>query len=97
MGIRKLLSLPSKMPIKMLYLLTGSVPIEFLVQRRRLIYLHNILNKEDDSLLKTFFEHQMKTRKPKDWTSQILKDLKNFDINLSMEEIQKIPEENGNI
>ena len=75
MGLRKLLSLPSKTPKCMLYLLTGSVPIEFLIQRRRLIFLHHILNQEDESLLKTFFEHQLNTRKSKDWASQVLKDL----------------------
>ena len=55
MGLRKLLSLPSKTPKKMLYLLTGSVPIEFLIKRRRLIYLHHILNQENESLLKKRF------------------------------------------
>ena len=33
-GLRKLLSLPSKTPKQMLYLLTGSVPIEFIIKRR---------------------------------------------------------------
>ena len=53
----------------MLYLLTGSVPIEFILKRRRLIYLHHIMNQENESLLKTFFQHQLETRKTKDWTS----------------------------
>ena len=90
-GLRKLLSLPSKTPKKMLYLLTGSVPIEFIVKRRRLIYLHHILNQEDESLLKTFFEHQLETRKNKDWASQILKDLSQFGVTIPMEEISNIP------
>ena len=34
MGFRKLLSLSSKTPKKMLYLLTGYVPIELIIQRR---------------------------------------------------------------
>ena len=55
MGLRKLLSLPSKTPKQMIYLLTGSLPKEFIVKRKRLIYLHHILNQEDDSPLKTFF------------------------------------------
>ena len=93
MGIRKLLSLPSKTPKKMLYLLTGSVPIEFIIQRRRLIYLHHILNQENESLLKTFFEHQYKTRKSKDWASQVIKDLSKFGITLTLEEIRLVPKE----
>ena len=45
-AIRKLLELPSKTPIKMLYFLTGSVPIRFQIQTRRLVYLHHILNED---------------------------------------------------
>ena len=55
MGIRKLLELPSKSPKVMLYFLTGSIPIRFQVQRRRLVYLHHILNQNEESLLLTFF------------------------------------------
>ena len=72
----------------MLYLLTGSVPIKFQIQRRRLNYLHHILNQDDESLLKTFFYQQLKTKKSKDWASQILKDLKDFDIETTMEQIR---------
>ena len=77
----------------MLYLLTGSVPIEFLVPRRRLVYLHHILNQEEDSLLKTFFEHQHETRKLKDWATQVSKDMEKFEITLTFDEIRKMPEE----
>ena len=93
MGLRKLLSLPAKTPIKMLYLLTGSIPIEFLIQRRRLVYLQHILKQDNNSLLKTFFEHQLQTKKSKDWASQVIKDLEKFEIILTFEEISNMPEE----
>ena len=92
MGLRKLLSLPSKTPVKMLYLLTGSVPKKFVVPRRRLVYLHHILNQEENSLLGTFFEHQHQTRKPKDWATQVIKDMEKFEITLTLDEIRKMPE-----
>ena len=76
----------------MLYLLTGSIPIEFTIPRRRLVYLHHILNRDENSLLRTFFEHQVKTRKSKDWASQVLQDLNQFDIKLTMDEIRSMPE-----
>ena len=63
MSLRKLLSLPSKSPKLMVCFLTGSIPIRFLVQRRRLNYLHHILNQNEESLIKTFFYHQLETRK----------------------------------
>ena len=91
MGIRKLLELPSKAPKVILYFLTGSIPIRFQVQRRRLVYLHHILNQNEESLLLTFFEHQLKSRKPKDWATRIIKDISEFEIQLSMDEIMKTP------
>ena len=40
-----------------------------------------------------FFIHQLETRKNKDWSSQVLKDVTDFEINHSMEEIKTIDEE----
>ena len=47
MALRKLLNLPSKTPKQMLYFLTGSTPIRITVKRRRLVYLHHILNQNE--------------------------------------------------
>ena len=91
MALRKLLDLPSKTPKQMLYFLTGSGPVRFQIQRRRLVYLHHILNQNEESLLRTFFEHQYKTRKSKDWATRIIKDLFEFGIEIPLEEIMKIP------
>ena len=50
MALRKLLNLPSKTPIQMLYFLTGSTPIRIFIKRRRLVYLHHIINQNEESL-----------------------------------------------
>ena len=88
-ALRMLLSLPDKTPKQMLYLLTGSIPITFKIKQRRLIYLHHILNCDDESLLKTFFLRQYETRKNNDWATQVVNDMKSYDVNLTMEEIKK--------
>ena len=62
MALRKLLELPSKTPKIMLYFFTGSTPIRCTIKRRRLIYLHHILNQGEESLIKTFFIQQLETR-----------------------------------
>ena len=93
MGLRKLLNLPSKTPKQMLYFLTGSTPVRFVIKRRRLVYLHHIINQNEETLLRTFFEHQMLTRKTKDWASQILKDLSDFGIDPNLEEIRLVKED----
>ena len=91
MALKKLLALPSKSPRPMLYFLTRSIPVRFQIQRRRLVYLHHILNQNDESLLKTFFKKQMMTRKTKDWATTVLKDKGEYEIDLTLEEIQNIP------
>ena len=50
--------------------------------------MHHILNQEKESLLRTFFKHQYETRKTKDWATKIVKDLNEFNITLSMDEIE---------
>ena len=52
MSLRKLLNLPSKSPKPMLYFLTGSTPIRFIIKRRRLVYLHHILTQSEESLIR---------------------------------------------
>ena len=79
-SLQKLLALPSKTPRQMLYFLTGSTPIRLTIQRRRLVYLHQIFNQDKESLLRTFFEHQYATRKRKDWATMIIKELSEFKI-----------------
>ena len=51
------------------------------------------INKENKSLLKTFFEHRINTRKSKDWALQVLKDLAKFGIIMNLEEIKQTPKE----
>ena len=92
MALRKVISLPSKTPKQMLNLITGSVPIKYLIQRRRLNYLHQILNQDDESLLNRFFEAQLKTRKTKDWATKITKDLNEYKLNYTTYEIRNIPD-----
>ena len=38
-------------PKEMLYLETGTVPIRFTIYKRRLMFLHYLLNEDDDSML----------------------------------------------
>ena len=90
-ALRMLLNCGKATPKIMLYFITGSVPIRIQIQRRRLVYLHNILNQDKESLLYTFFMKQMESRKSKDWATTILKDLTQFEIDMKLDEIESIP------
>ena len=41
-------------------------------------------------MINKFLKTQLKTQKPKDWTTQVLKDLKEFQIELNLEELKDI-------
>ena len=50
--LRKTLKSHSKTPKVALYLETGLLPIEFVAMQRRLMYLHNILKKSENELIR---------------------------------------------
>jgi hypothetical protein len=49
---RGLLTVHTKVPLEALYLETKSIPLRFVVASRRLMYLHNILQKDEDELVR---------------------------------------------
>ena len=49
---RKLLNAHSKTPIECLYLELGVIPLRFELMKRRILYLQDILNRNDDDITK---------------------------------------------
>ena len=52
------------------------------------------MKQEDESLIESFFVRQMESRKAKDWSTRIMKDLVEFGVKESLHEISLIKEEN---
>ena len=90
--IRKIIGCSSKMPISLLYLELGLLPIEFIIKSRRLCFLKYLLDQEESSLLQKVFQEQNKNIKQGDWLHHIKKDLKHFNITMNFEEIQQMSE-----
>ena len=93
MLLRNLMDCSSSVPKDLIYLELGVVPIRFIIQTRRLLYLHHILQQNEESLIYRFFEAQLENPTSKDWVSQTLEDLEEFEINLELEEIQNMKKE----
>ena len=74
--LRNVLKAPRSTPKEMLYLETGCVPFREIMRKRRILFLHYILNENPNSILRKFLMKQLETRKPKDWISQVINDLK---------------------
>ena len=56
----------------------------------RILYLKYILDQEDDSILKKFLNLQFEKPVRRDWASTVVCDLKELEINLSLEEIKNM-------
>ena len=65
----------------------GVYPLRFTLKMRRLGYLHHLLTRADDSLARQVLIQQMKNPVKGDWTTTVQNDLKDFDINLSLNDI----------
>ena len=85
--LRKIFSAHSKTPKEALYLESGNVPIRYILMARRVNFLHYIMNEEESSLLKSFFNAQVKSPVKGDWVLTVERDLKELQINQSFLEI----------
>ena len=52
MLLRKILCTPVSTPKIALYLETGSIPIRFILKRKRIMYLHHIMTRREDALIR---------------------------------------------
>ena len=81
-------SMLAKTPLELLYLETGCLPVRFILQSRRLNFLHYILNDKEDSLLSNVFRAQCDMPVKGDWITTVKEDLKELNINLSFDQIR---------
>ena len=74
----------------MLYLGLGATPIRNILKSRRLNFLHYILHEDKKSLIYTFLKAQLSEPTKQDWGETILKDIDEFEMNLSLDEIERM-------
>ena len=96
MWVKNLFNCSSFVPIDLLYLEIGIWPIRFIIMKRRCLYLQQILQQEEKSLLFRFFIAQLKNPRHGDWASQVLSDLTQLEIHLDLEEIQNLSHDKYN-
>ena len=75
-------------PKEMLYLETGTIPMRFIIFKRRIMCLHYSLNESENSLVNKFLKTQMEKPSTNDWINFIMKDLDLLEISLSYYEIR---------
>ena len=89
--LRGVLGAHPKIPLEALYLETKSIPIRFIVASRRIMYLHAILQRDDNEMVRRVYEAQKNDPSPGDFTELVKHDREQINLNLSDEEISSIP------
>jgi hypothetical protein len=89
--LRKLFKTSKGCPISQLYLEAGHTPARYYIKKTRLLFLRCILQENPNSLISRFLSLQFKNPTRGDWASSCLQDLKDLQIEMSLDEIKKIP------
>ena len=79
--LRQLLKAPKGTPKEMFYLELGILPFRDIIIGRRMLFLHTILNEDQNSLIYKFFKTQCKYKTRRDWVTTIEKDLEYLELN----------------
>ena len=76
------------------FLELGVIPIIYIIQERRLNFLWYILHEDEESLINMVLKSQLKNPVHGDWSKSCLKSLEDLEIDLSIEEIERMKEDN---
>ena len=88
--LRQVFDIQRSCPIPLLYLESGQIPARFLVQKQKLNYLYDILQRDNESLLFKFFKAQEEKPVKGDWTVELKNLLKSLNLSLSFDDIKRL-------
>ena len=89
MLLRKILETPSTTPIPAIYLELGCMPLSFHLKHKRLMFLHYILQEDENSLISRIFWTQVNKPIKNDWAVLIREDLNELNISESFQQIKR--------
>ena len=89
MLLRRIFETPISTPIECLYLESGSIPVEFILRGRRIMYFHYLVTREKCEMLHKFFKVQWEHPTKYDWTETVKDDFEFFGLDLDIEKIQR--------
>ena len=91
--MKDLMNCSSSVPKDLLYLELAILPTCYVIQIRRLLSFHHLLNQRKDSLLYKFFMEQLTNPTHRDWVSQVLQELEDLNIKLVIKDIELLSKE----
>ena len=91
--LRGILNADSKIPLEPLFLESSSIPIRFIVSSRRMMYLHHILQRGEEELIRKVYQAQKVDTDPGDFFELISEDKIMLGIHLSDTELGMMKKE----
>ena len=88
--LRKIFHTTTGCPISQLYLEAGHVPARYAIKKARLLFLKTILEENESSTIKKFLMLQFEKPSKGDWAGSCIQDLKDLEIDLTLDEIRTI-------
>merc|ERR1712030_140585 len=88
--LRNLLNAHSKTSTEALYIETGTVPLRFIIQCRRLMYWKHLISIDKNRLISKIYKSQKNLPTNGDWIYSLMKDKEEFGIINTDEEIRKM-------
>ena len=88
--MRRVLEAPCSTPVEALYLELGLIPIKYIFKGRRLMFLHYVLNLNEEEMLSQFFWTQWKSPVSSHWTETVKEDMDVLKIGRTIYEIKKM-------
>ena len=90
MLFRQIFDCPQGTPVEAFFFETSTLPLRFILQGRRLMYLWSILKKPNTELVRQVYKAQKQFKTKGSWAEQIEDDLKICEIDLTDEEIESL-------
>ena len=90
MLLKGVLKTPKSTPKEMLHLELGLTPFREIIRKKRLLFLHYILNQDRNSLMYKVFKTQLKNRTQKDWVTTVIQDFKELNWKIKFKEIRNM-------
>ena len=88
--LRNVMEVPRGTPIAALYLELGILPIQFEIEKRQLLFLRRMLNKDIVDPLQLVCNEQLKYEFEKSWVSYVLELRRTYNLPLRNENVRKI-------
>ena len=91
--MRKILKTPANTCKEALFLETGCLSVKYIIMKRRLMYLQQIVKRPEDELVSRFYKAQQLNPVKGDWIKMINEDKEHLKISLSDDQIATMSKE----